>query len=98
MSILLNTNQRSLLASSELNLANSSMMAFAAIVGSLPSIGAISIRCNKMLVRDKCLKNLMPSPAPLLAPGTRPGISAITKLRCSSIRTTPKFGCRVVNG
>ena len=37
-------------------------------------------------------------PAPSAAPSIKPGMSATTKLRFSSTRTTPRFGAKVVNG
>ena len=43
-------------------------------------------------------RNWWPSPAPSAAPSIRPGMSAITKLRFTSTRTTPRCGCRVVKG
>ena len=40
----------------------------------------------------------VPSPWPSCAPSIRPGMSASTKLRSSSTRTTPRCGTSVVNG
>ncbi|MNR40953.1 hypothetical protein D3C85_1592880 [compost metagenome] len=99
MSTLFSTSQRGLLYSASSYLRSSSTMARASRTGSTSgSNGAMSTRCSRMPVRDRCLRKRWPRPAPSAAPSIRPGMSAITKLEVSSMRTTPRFGCRVVNG
>ena len=63
-----------------------------------PSSGARSTTCSSRRVRCRWRRNWWPSPAPSAAPSISPGMSATTKLRFSSTRTTPRFGASVVNG
>src|SRR5690606_6819028 len=98
-SILFSTSQRGLAASAGSYFSSSATMARASRTGSASgSGGAMSIRCSSMRVRCRCLRKRWPSPAPSAAPSIRPGISAITKLRCSPTSTTPRFGYSVVKG
>jgi len=43
-------------------------------------------------------QKLVPEAGALGGASIKPGMSAITKLRFMSARTTPSWGCRVVNG
>ena len=102
-SSLFSTNQRGLLYRASSYRRSSSTMARAsptarATASSSGSCDDTSTRCNKMRVRVRWRKNKCPRPAPSEAPSINPGISATTKLRASEVRTTPKFGCSVVNG
>ena len=97
-SSLLKTIQRGFPASFSLCCSNSLIITLAFSNGSEPSTGRISITCNNIRQRSRCFKNCVPKPAPSAAPSIIPGISAITKLRCVSKRTTPKLGTNVVNG
>jgi GTP-binding protein len=98
MSALFSTSQRGRSSSSGLNFSSSCSIARTCPATSEPSIGAISTMCSNRLVRATWRRNWIPRPAPSEAPSIRPGMSAITKLWSVPRLTTPKFGCKVVNG
>ena len=99
ISTLLSTNQRGFSTKASSYLRNSFTMALASATGStFSSNGAISTKCKRTPVRCKWRKKRWPRPAPSAAPSINPGISAITKLRSLPTRTTPRLGCKVVNG
>ena len=54
-------------------------------------------RMTSTRARSMWRRNWWPRPRPSLAPSMRPGMSATTN-SASSVRTTPRFGSRVVNG
>src|SRR6188768_200925 len=98
-SILFSTSQRGLVPRSALNFFSSPTMARASFTGSASgSSGAMSIRCSSTRVRCRCFRKRWPRPAPSAAPSIRPGMSAITKLRCWPTSTTPRLGYSVVKG
>ena len=76
-----------------------STIALASRTGSASgSNGAMSTTCSSRRVRCRWRRKWWPRPAPSAAPSMSPGMSATTKLRLSSVRTTPRFGASVVNG
>ena len=92
-SLLLITSQRGFAASSLLNFFSSATIARASFTGSASgSRGAMSTRCSSTRVRCRCFRKRIPRPAPSAAPSISPGMSAMTKLRCSPTSTTPRFG------
>ena len=67
-------------------------------IGSRPgSIVATSTMCASTAVRSMWRRKSSPSPLPSLAPGIKPGTSAMVKVSWPTL-TTPRFGASVVNG
>ena len=99
ISTLFNTNHRGLLYKFSSYFNNSPTIPLACATISSSSLnGAKSTKCKIIPVRCKCRKKRWPKPAPSAAPSINPGISAMTKLFSEPTLTTPKLGCKVVNG